>query len=307
MRFRVSAALDGDGVSPQPFEVMVGDLRVGVLTGDKSVVNGIWVDAPVPDYLQWLPSLTPGDGTRSNPHHMEFKEPPVGERLLELLQYIESLGSFWLGIHRIEWSTAKREWIAESPEERTHLPVFAISRSMSYERRPLPFEPALLAQLVVAEQSKRWLVIPMSFLREGQNDYEAHRYINAFYNFYFFIEDLYGQGKTKNRQILEMFKSSRELVAAARKAYSECATDPSKRESLANLMSRVGGTTTPNGLLEFLVAMRGELHHFSRKSTRPKGHPLNHHEFQPLAFFAMAVCLNVVPHLITRAEPGAYV
>lgn len=306
MRFRVSAKVEAHGVSREPFQLLVGDLRVGITVGDKSAVTGIWVDLPVADYEKWMPSLTPGDGTASNPHQIAFNEPPAAERLMSILQYLESLGSFWLGIHRIDWQGAKREWIAESEAEKGRIPVSSVSSRLAYERRPIPFNLGIVQQLLEAEDAKRWLVIPMSFLREGQNDYAAHRYVNAFYNFYFFLEDLFGHGKTKNRRVLEMFRSSEELKAATVKAYQHSSADRHKRESLERLMAKVGGDTTADGLLEFLVMMRGELHHFSRKSSRPKGHPFNQYEFQPLAFFVLAICLNVVPHLITGVEPTAF-
>jgi len=305
MRFRVSAKVEGHGVSREPFEITVGDLRVGITVGDKSAVTEIWIDLPVADFDKWMPSAVRGDGTKDNPHQIAFKEPPESERLLGVLQYLESLGSFWLGIHRINWTDAKREWIAESEEEKGRVSVFSLARNLTYDRRPVPFKPIILKELLEAEDSKRWLIIPMSFLREGQNEYQAHRYVNAFYSFYFFLEDLFGHGKTKNRQVLEMFCSSEQLKEATSRAYQQCCADSAKQESLTALMAAVVGDVTARGLLEFLVMMRGELHHFSRASSRPKGHPFNQHEFQPLSFFVMAICLNVVPRLITSTEQTA--
>jgi hypothetical protein len=295
--------MESDCVASQGLELSIGDLNIGVSLGDGHTVSSIRLDLPVPDFDRWLPSLTPGAGTTGNPHRIAFEDPPQAERLLNTLQYLESLGSFWLGIKRIHWNDAKWEWVPESDSERGRLAVFSVSRSQSYERRAVPFRPQILRQLLEAETDKSWLTIPMSFLREGHNDYEAHRYVNAFYNFYFFLEDLFGHGKTKNRHILEAFRSSADLKLGVAKAYSQCSDYPGKQEAIDSLIEAVGGATTPDGLLEFLVGMRGELHHFSRRSSRPKGHPLNQHEFQPLGFFVMSICLNVLPKLITGARP----
>lgn len=157
MRFRISAKVEAHGVTREAFELIVGDLRVGITTGDKSAVTGIWVELPVAGYDKWMPSLIPGDGTAVNPHQIAFNEPPAADRLLIILQYLESLGSFWLGIHRINWVDAKREWVAESQDEKARIPVFSVSRRLAYERRPIPFNPTILRQLLEAEGSKRWL------------------------------------------------------------------------------------------------------------------------------------------------------
>jgi hypothetical protein len=300
MRFRITATLTGDGVSPEAFEVASGEIRVGVAIGEKGAVTQIWADLPVIDYGKWLPAFTIGQGV---PHRLTFNDPPQAERLVAMLQYLESLGSFWLGIHRIGWGDAKREWIAETPDEKTRVSVFSISSNMIYQRRPMPFQATIVRELLQHKETKDWLTIPLSFYREGLNDHGAHRYINAFYNFYFFLEDLFGEGKTKNRQVLEAFRASPELKAAVLSAYAQCNSERRDlRPALDSLIGVVGGDRTADGLLEFLVMMRGELHHFSRKSSRPKGHPLNQAEFQPVSFFAMAICLAVIPKLITQAS-----
>jgi hypothetical protein len=303
LRFRVSAKVQADAVAKQPFELTVDDLRIGVTADPRGLVTGIWFDLPVPDFESWMPSIVQGDGTTSNPHQISFNNPPQADRLLSVMQYVESLGSFWLGIRRIWWDEAKWEWIAESDVEKGRAPVLSVGKRLTYQRQPIPFRANALRQLILAQEKKEWLVIPMSFLREGTNHYEAHRYINAFYDFYFFLEDLFGHGKTQNRHVLREFQSSAELKTATACAYKVCAEDSRKVKALSDLMAVVGGDTSDKGLLKFLVMMRGELHHFSRRSSRPKGHPLNQHQFQPLAFFAMAICINVLPSLITGDRP----
>jgi hypothetical protein len=300
MRFRLTATTFGDATADAPVQVQLGDIRIGLEPGPDKFISKIWVDAPVPDFEAWLPTLIVGKGT---PHQLTFREPPQYQRLLETLQYIESLGSFWLQIRRIDWGEAASEWIPESSEEKARIQIFSLSRKSEYPRRPVPLIPGRVAELIALQKTKQWLVLPMSFFREGTNDFDAHRYVGAFFSFYFFLEDLFGQAKTKNRDVLKAFKSSAELVAATGKAYQQiCAPDMAEtRARLDGLIGLVGGDKTPEGLLEFLVKLRGDLHHFSRHSSRPKGHPFNQEEFRPAAFFAMAIILVLMPQLITRS------
>ena len=53
-----------------------------------------------------------------------------------------------------------------------------------------------------------------SFWREGENEMFAGRFINAFYNFYFVLEGLYGNRKWRNDDLEAEFNASAELKAS---------------------------------------------------------------------------------------------
>ena len=72
------------------------------------------------------------------------------------------------------------------------------------------------------------------------------RYVNAFYNFCFLIQDWIGGGKTKSRQILESFRSSDNLKAAAEEAYGRCgAAGVDLRSPLVQLMVSLAAMNRP--------------------------------------------------------------
>lgn len=296
MRIRVSASVEGDATAQPAFTAENTQVRIGIETDDTSRVVKIWVDAPVPDYHNYLPSITVN---QDRPHEISMPVPPQAEDLLNLLQYLESLGSFWFGIRRIHWAESELSWIPESPEEEGQVHVHAFSSKLEYPGRPISLDAGTLARLLTKKQQLQYLVIPMSFYREGVNEYRSHRYVSAFYNFYFVIEDLYGAGKTKNRQVLGAFLKSPQFMEAVKDAHkllSEARMD-SQRAELLEFFRMLSCPFTPGGVADFLVKIRGDLHHFSQRSRRPKGHPLNQRSFRSVAYLAMAVCLNIIPKL----------
>jgi hypothetical protein len=296
MRFRLTATVEGDSVTDATFDYDAGDYRLGVVCAEDGRVTAVWADCPVPEYAQWLPAITSPAGTIPR---ITFHAPPEQETLLSTLQYVESLGSFWLGITKVAWSEAERSWIPESPLEEAEIAVSSITMRWEYPGSPVPISRDLVIRLLKMRERLDYLVVPMSFYREGVNEYQGHRYVSAFYNFYFFLEDLYGTGKTKNRQVLDAFRQSPQLMAALREAYAlfQRGEADALKADLAELAGQIGCDFSADGMAEFLVMMRGELHHFSQRSSRPKGHPLNQHRFRAVAYFAMTLCVLLIQQL----------
>ena len=303
MRFRLTAAVEGVGVAPQRFEVDTPEYRVGFDVDEKRRITSIWAEARVLDWEKYLSSIEPGAGTREQPHRVSFQVPPVASALESVLQYLESLGSFWLGIRRVGWSEAEMRWMPDSQEEEGRLRVHRFSQRITYNDTPIPWDGKALARLVGLRPKLEYLVVPMSFYREGVREFRVHRYVSAFYNFYLFLEGLYGHGKTKNAQVQQAFESSaqfRAAVDATRIRFSDNEMARNQSELLV-FMQRLNCEFTAQGLSRFLVMIRGELHHYSTKSTRPKGHPLNQAEWRPVALFAFSVCVHLVQQLANGA------
>lgn len=290
------------------FELESGDTRIGFNTDDNHRVIAIWIECPVPNYRDYTPSMVAGHGTIDHPHRMSMPLPPQMDSLRATLQYIESLGSFWLGLRRVGWSNAEARWIPESDEERRDLSIFALSQSLSYPDRPIPFRQDTLARLLANRDELSYLVIPMSFVREGDADFRAHRYVSAYYNFYFFLEDLYGRGKTKNSAVRRAFEGSEQLRTAVRQTYDylERPEMERNRRELRKVVEGIGCEYSPRGLVGFLVMVRGELHHFSQRSSRPKGHPLNQMQWRAVAFFGMSICMRLIALLANGTPPDSF-
>lgn len=296
MRLRVRAKVQGIGRTPRAFECDKGDYRVGVVTDDTQKLVELWADCVVADYARYLPTI---EQPATGPLEFRFSSPPETKFLIATLQYLEALGSFWAGVWRVGWDEAAHEWIPETDEEQDRLSVMSIATSFNYPETPADFSAETIARLLLKRSELEYLVLPMSFYREGLRDFRSHRYTSAFFNYYFFLEGLYGNGKTKNLHVLRAFNQSTQLQVAADRAFATLdAPELQKRRTELNaLAASVGSSYSRESLFDFIVRVRGELHHYSIDSSRPKGHPLNQENFSSIAFLLSAICLNLIVEL----------
>lgn len=103
----------------------------------------------------------------------------------------------------------------------------------------------------------------LTFYQRAVEDALAHRYIEAFYNFFFFLEYLYGNGKSGRRATVAEFSKSRELVKTiqkvmAEKHYAEIVS----KDFLADLSNMAA-----EELIARIVEIRGLLHHPNKNRT----------------------------------------
>lgn len=132
------------------------------------------------------------------------------------------------------------------------------------------------------------------------NEYAARRFINAFYNFYFILEDLYGSGKTKNYDILKVLRSSDEFKESLNWIFKTQLNDDRHKTNLYNFCNEEGITYNINGLIELLVKVRGNLHHYSSRSTKHIGTPFNQDDFESIAFMTMGLSVKAILNKILK-------
>lgn len=298
MRMMLRAAADGKAAVPYPVTVVSEGFAVSLYGGDDGMIDRIEVSRSVAETE--LPSFTPTPGGEVAAEIQLPSSETEGE-LISLLQFIESLGAFWLGIRKIDWEEAERKWIPESHEERSRTTVLGHKIRSSFPETPQLFRPRILHDLIQSRERLAYLVIPMAFMREGINEYRRFRFVSAFYQFYFYLEDLYGQGKWRSKAVKDNFLASPQVVEAAEAAVEFFEAEGRKRDriDLLRLLDEHGLDFTASGLVELIVEMRGNLHHFSQKSSRTHGHPLNQPDFKALALLLLNMCLSTYP-LITR-------
>ncbi len=137
--------------------------------------------------------------------------------------------------------------------------------------------------------------IPMYFYRVGRQNLIEGLYINAFYDFFFIVESLFGNGKFKTAGMKEAFRNSQELQSAI---------DSSMRspDFLNGLQYRAHlwpafnlnyhGKSTEE-ITDRFVDLRGFLHHHS--SLRPDiWHPDDHERYQVDADLLGRTCGTVI-------------
>lgn len=293
MRIALSASATGKTHVPYPVTVLEGSYAISFFPGRDGLIDRIQVSARLRESIDPLPTFT---AHSSGPIKATIDAPvsETEEDLLALLQYFESLGGFWLGLRKINWEEPKREWIAETPEEESRLQLFSSSASQRVRETPQLLNLRIVRELMAKRTENEWLIIPMAFVRQGIKDLNESRYTSAVYNFYFFLEDLYAEGKWRTKATKARFRGSAHLGEVAQRAFAFL-TSPGQEQNrigIEECLSETGLRLSAEDLFDLIVEMRGRLHHFSQKSTQMHAHPLNDGRFRPLAVLLMFVCMN---------------
>ena len=116
-----------------------------------------------------------------------------------------------------------------------------------------------------------------SFWCEGENDWIAGKFINTFFNCYFVLEGLYGNKKTKNKQVEEEMLKSPELLAQI-EGFNKGNHPTQHLGQLARMMN-VTEIPTAEQLVNLPVSTRSKLHHFQNSPSRGQGSPLVHDKY----------------------------
>ena len=226
-------------------------------------------------------------------HHLSLNDGELANELRETLIYIESMGTVLLAIRQIHWDATVFHWIPEGDEPSPSVLSFS-DPEMNYPRTIHSISPTMFARVMAHRQEHQHLVTPFSFLRQGFNDHEAHRYINAFANFFLFIEHLYADGHSRRNKMLAAFKSKRQLVAAVEETTKKL-RQPDQARHREKLQARLEPSNRKldvDGVLWLLVDVRGLLNHSSAKDSRQHAGPLTHHAFRSESYLALSIATH---------------
>ncbi len=232
-------------------------------------------------------------------------EQHIYEKLIQELQTLESVLALAGSIKRVYWNKAIFEYYPETEAELSRIKV----RPAFFFIHEIPVNPKTdlsvgqLAQVVAHTSVLRPLNVPMSFMREAKNEYASGRYINAFYNSYFILEGLFGDGKSREREIVPKFLQSPVFTKSAQELIDEIAqnNDPGEgltKDQLLNEFKIYNQPLTVEGLTTFLVRTRGRLHHFSIKNTQTQGTPFNHFQFKRIALIGFKLASDSLMYFI---------
>ena len=220
-------------------------------------------------------------------------DPQVDDAAQRHLQTIESVMSFMAQNHplvRIRWSEGALSLVPENDEEQKRVQVEGFQISTSFPRLPTIVRLDFFQDVVSRASRYGDLVEPMAFLREGTNREADGDFIRAFYSYYFVLEGLYAQGRSNEHGVLAAFAKSVILTnvctAVLNSFFRPGGPTDEDVKKLAPLLAAQKCDMTVEGLQRFLVRMRNQLHHFSRKSTRAQPHPFNQAAFTSVAHLA---------------------
>jgi hypothetical protein len=271
---------------------------------DEGLLKQIRIISDVDDPKQYFYYKSPineeGKFTVSNGF-----EPHIKDKLIREMQRLESTLALAGNIKRVYWNKATMEYYPETTEEHARfniVPAWFFIYEMSADN-PHRINPETLIHLVENKEQFQPLVIPMAFYREAKTEYSIARYINAFINSYLIIEGLFGNGKFKTNAVIDELNKSATFKGFAQELLDDIGknNDPAEGMTKAQLEAELktkGQEYTAEGLIKYVVETRGSLHHFSMKSPKPQGTPLNNADYKQLAFITFALAGKSLIHYL---------
>jgi hypothetical protein len=226
-------------------------------------------------------------------------DPELIKALIAEFQYLEGILSFKGTLQKIHWESPMVEYLPETEKEKEQIeiPFYQVKRHRPEAESEISDQD--LCQLIFGKSRYYLLNIPFSFFREGLNEFNSFRFINAFFNSYFVLEGLYGNGKTKNHAIKSEFKKSKEATENIQWIVD---TYPQRSEpqeirnyrTLLEMLKRRNKAFDVDGIIELLVRTRGDLHHFQFHSNRQQASPLNQEEYEAIATLSLELAAGAI-------------
>lgn len=264
------------------------------------------VDDPEKYFYHRSPTMPDGSFTINKGH-----EEHIYRSLVEEMQRLESVLALAGNIKRVFWERATFEYYPETTEEHARiniLPAFFFIHEMPVDE-PVLVSSAALVALVQHTAIFKPLVVPMSFFRETKSEYAIGRYINSFFNSYFIIEGLFGNGKWRKEAIVKELTNSQVFSSFVQGFLDKVARNSDRAEGMTKdqLESDLKSANLPysvDGLVKLIVETRGKLHHFSINSTQAQGTPFNHLDYKQIALIGLVLAGNALTHYLDEEAKG---
>lgn len=274
-----------------------------LIPDEKGLLKEIVIITQVPNSKRVVSKIGPSKSPEAK-HEINID---LGEGVVDevenLLQYLESTLSFSANLEKISWEEPDLKFIPETEQDKADVNILSFSSQRSYPDEEKILTLDAFRDIVLEKEKYEFLTVVKSFYREGKREFNSFRYINAFYNFYFVIEDLYGNGKTKNFDIEKEFKNNSDFRSFVDWMITENLEGRHKK-SIEQFLKEENKSFDIDGLIELIVRIRGNLHHFSTKSTKHKGTPLNQQDFESIAFLLLGLSVRSILQKIYERNKG---
>lgn len=299
MRCRYRFSVKGHIRILKKFPIKFDDYEFDFRTTDKETIDSVWVTFPCNNEADW-PKLT----TLNGPIKANIRiTQPRYENVVQMVRFLEGMLSFY-GMESVAVDDPMTEWLPENEMEKSAIGVYSFSSSREdLDPRKLPeLKLGLLAQSLYAYHDAWHLEPLLNFFRRGFIAIRDERFIEAIYNFYFYLESAYGNGHTRNYKIKREFEQCAELVSAIENARDKF--DVSKHHHKKLIYHRFDMSYRGKNAREIIgtiVELRGFLHHHNRQRA-DIWHPEDKWTYSADAFF-----LWDVVHSLAFCEVNKYV
>ncbi len=238
-------------------------------------------------------------------HHMTIKkDSALFNSLIKEFQELESILAFNGNLKRIYWDEPKEELVCETQEEKQKVQVFGTRFTKNYPDPIRVMEDNTLKNIIKTKDKYSSLTIPKAFWREANNDFKAFRYINSFFNFYFILEGLYGNRKTRNNAVEKEFLDSKEFCDFVNWMIESTKKEPRHLAKINQMLKLRNKKLDIEGIIHLLVSIRGDLHHFTDNPNKKQGTPFDHAEFETITWVSLGLATRAILQKILEINTG---
>lgn len=197
------------------------------------------------------------------------------------LRGLEAILSLF-GVTSIDMENWEIEYIPENEDEKKALQVTRFQQESKKvdPSQDFALDHELLSAAVAASVHAELgnLSSPLSFFRKGRISMLEGHFIGSYYDFYFLLETLYGNAKTRNYAIEAEFKKSPEIREAAEHFLAFDNEDYLSDETRKALMTKFNRYSVDT-LVEYIVKQRGFFHHHTARKPNI-WHPAHEEEYE---------------------------
>jgi len=126
MIYQIKAKIQGNSFLENNIKVNYKEFIIEIFSGKSNEIIFIRVNKKILLGSMKLPEFIFNHKDKGN-HKLNIPENKYYEEIINLLKYIESMGSYWFGIEKICWDEVQENYIPENDKERSLLTVHTIN------------------------------------------------------------------------------------------------------------------------------------------------------------------------------------
>jgi hypothetical protein len=307
MKLKITCTVHSEVLLQRRLELRVNENEYTFEIGADGIWKALTVCAVIkdPSTVRWGTETVPGLRAPNQAPFNVIGELPDGitESVIQDIQSLESTLSLYMPLREINWRFPEMEVIFEAGDERTLGHLGAVSVRRQKPGASAIAEQPFTAIVGIGLKAHKHTVVA-SFWREGENNWTDGKYINAFFNYYFVLEGLHGNRKTKNYQIEEAMLQSTTLLCLVDK-YLHGNHPMQHLEQLAKMLN-LTVIPTAQDFVKLLVSTRGRLHHFQNNPNREQGSSLVHDKYEGIAYLARQLAHGSILELLSQIKGIAF-
>ncbi len=304
MRCKIIAPIQGDLFASQDNILAERDGYLFQLVRDQTgKITHISINAKVPDEIKhkFKSTFEPSKGMAKFSIHIggdkEFYDLLTYQlRAVETELAFATRGAFW----RILWNDIEYEFLPQTSDEVELTDISGFSLNQKYPSMPTEVTSQGFAAVIEMADDKSQLQIPKSFWQEGMNFFRTYNYVQAFYSFFFILEDFFAQGKTSESEVVKRFARSEEFREAAEYVFNSLKKEERHKANLQKFFSEEQLGFNKENLPKFLFSMRGRTHHYSSRNPKIQATPYSQKDFESISFLTMVMTSYILANRVEK-------